>query len=225
MGEVGCMTEINNYYEGKKGYGISKRRLSAILFLLGDIKDKKIIDIGCGNGYLGKVLKEKKAVVHGCDISNDAVNQAEKELDKAFQFDVSSNNFKKIEKKYDIIINTELIEHLLQPEKFLENLKKILKPDGFIVLTTPNFLMWSNRIKMFFGKFEYRETGFWDRGHIHFFTYYSLKKTLKNLGYKIVEEKNIPYRCPKILAKIIPGLFVFQMVFKIELEKNESENK
>jgi 2-polyprenyl-3-methyl-5-hydroxy-6-metoxy-1,4-benzoquinol methylase len=213
------MSEFNNHYEGKEGYGVSKRRLSAILFLLGNIKNKKIIDIGCGNGYLGKALKEKKAIVHGCDISNDAVSQAKKELDRAFQFDASSNNFEEIEEKYDIIISTELIEHLLEPEKFLENLKKILKPDGFIVLTTPNFLMWSNRIKMFLGKFEYRETGFWDRGHIHFFTYYSLKKVLKNLGYKIVEENNIPYRCPKLLAKIFPGFFVFQMVFKIEVEK------
>jgi 2-polyprenyl-3-methyl-5-hydroxy-6-metoxy-1,4-benzoquinol methylase len=76
---------------------------------------------------------------------------------------------------FDVVILSEVIEHLFFPEKLIEKLKKFMKPDSFVVITTPNFLVFSNRIKMLFGKFEYAETGFFDRGHIHFFTRESSK--------------------------------------------------
>ena len=206
----------SNHYEKRSDYGISKERLNAILFLAGDVNGKKIAEFGCGNGFLLGELKKKGSITHGYDVSNTAVANANETSDKAIVFDVEKDDFSKIEDKYDLVIASELIEHLFYPEKFFENVKKILNPKGEVIITTPNFLMWSNRIKMFLGKFEYRETGFWDRGHIHFFTYYSLKKMLNENGYQILAEKNIPYRCPPIFAKIIPGVFIFQMVFKLK---------
>ena len=53
---------FKEHYNAKSGYGISRRRLNAIISLFNDWNGKLVLDIGCGNGHLGKVLKTKGAV-------------------------------------------------------------------------------------------------------------------------------------------------------------------
>ena len=206
------------HYDRKSGYGISKNRLKNITSLAGDVAGKTVLDIGCGNGFLGEHFKSLGAEkVDGCDLSHEAISKAEKVLNFAVECDVETQSLQDVlnGNKYDIVVATELIEHLFTPEDFLENVRSILKPDGVLILTTPNFLVWTNRIKMLFGEFEYTDTGFLDRGHIHFFTYSSLKKVLYKKGYLIEGEENIYHpKVPMFIAKCLPKLSVFQMVFK-----------
>lgn len=212
-----------SYYDTKKGYGISKRRLTHITSMIGDLNGKSVLDIGCGNGFLGNHLKSLGAdTVDGCDLSRDAVSEAVEVLDMAVECDIETDDLSKIlnGRKYDVIIATEFIEHLFKPGEFLEKVKSVLNPDGVLILTTPNFLMWTNRIRMFFGQFEYTKTGFLDEGHIHFFTYRSLGKMLQEHGYEIKDENNIYHpKIPVFIAKYIPNLSVFQMVFKCTQSK------
>lgn len=206
------------YYDTKSGYGISKRRLSSITNLIGDLKDKDVLDIGCGNGFLGNHFKSLGAKsADGCDISKEAVKKATEVLDFVVECDLEVDDFseKFLGKKYDVIVATELIEHLFKPDIFVEKIKPLLKENGVLILTTPNFLVWTNRLRMLFGQFEYTKTGFLDEGHIHFFTYTSLKKMLKENGYQVVDENNIYHpKIPSFIARYIPKLSVFQMVFK-----------
>ncbi|OHA78499.1 MAG: hypothetical protein A2V96_02645 [Candidatus Yonathbacteria bacterium RBG_16_43_6] len=212
------MNSIAGYYNNKEQYSPSGERVRRVVQILGnDIKGKKILDIGCGNGTMGKALKEKGAIVFGTDISRNAVEKAAHVLDKAFVLDVDGGDLSVIDSDYDAIIVSEVIEHLFESKKFLLNVKSRMKKDSVLILTTPNFLMWTNRIKMFFGKFEYTETGFLDEGHIHFFTYDSLKKLLSLTGFKIEKENHIIH--PKIPHKIgilRPNLFAFQLIIKVK---------
>ena len=85
-----------------------------------------------------------------------------------------------------------------------------------LIITTPNFLMWSNRIKMLFGKFEYTKTGFMDEGHIHFFTHNSLKKAVKKIDMRVEAVNNIIHpKIPSLIGKLNYNLFSFQVIFKI----------
>ena len=188
-----------------------------VIELAGDLKDKKVLDIGCGNGRLGQELKKCGAIVHGCDISESALEKAKKVLDKAVYLDVESIDWAEIDNDYDLIIVSELIEHLFRPSVFLDKIKKYLTSDGELIITTPNFLMWTLRLRMFFGQFEYHKTGFWDEGHVHFYTYNSLKKELSANGFYVTKENHIYHpKVPCLIARLRPQLFAYQMIVKVK---------
>ncbi len=155
--------------------------------------------------------------VVGVDISEKAINEAKKVLDNALILDVQEDNLPFPENYFDIIILTETLEHLFLPEKAIEQSKRVLKNDGFIIVTTPNFLVLSNRIKMLFGHFKYTDSGFLDKGHIHFFTYKELLSFLNQEGLKIVMENHLVcFRFPEFFIRVSPSLFAFQFVVKAQ---------
>jgi 2-polyprenyl-3-methyl-5-hydroxy-6-metoxy-1,4-benzoquinol methylase len=200
---------------------ISRQRKQAILTLV-DRRNSLILDIGCGSGFLGEFLKkETGAIVYGVDISHKDVKLAKERVDKAFVFDIEDMNQEwpdEIkEKRYNYIIISEVLEHLLYPEILLDRIKGLINKDSEIIITVPNILFWKNRLKIFFGKFEYSYEGLMDRGHIHFFSWKSLKKTVKDGGYKIIKESHhIPTRVFKKIGKKLPGLFAYQFIIKIK---------
>lgn len=215
------MNIFQKHYNKKTDYGISSTRKRKIMEIIGDVKGKKVLDIGCGSGLLGAELKKKEASeVVGVDISEPAINKARQVLDRAIIADAQSEKLDLEEKYFDRIIIAETLEHVLYPENVINEAKRLLKDNGSIIISTPNFLIFSNRIRMLFGQFEYTEDGFLDRGHIHFFTLLSLKKLLNNNNLKIVKENHtIHDRFPEWFGKLFPGLFSFQMV--VEVRKNE----
>lgn len=210
--------EVQDYYNQKTNYGPSKLRIRKISELLGsNLSGKKILDIGCGRGQLGSCLKDKGATVHGCDVAPNAVMEAQKVLDQAWVFNVESGDYSSFDKDYDIIIATELIEHLFHPDEFLENAHSMMDDSARLIITTPNFLVWTNRIRMLCGQFEYQADGFWDEGHIHFFTYKTFCASVKKAGLAIEAENHIMHRfIPDQIGRIIPNLFIFQIVARLK---------
>src|SRR5687767_3148223 len=100
--------------------------------------DKTIADAGCGTGHLLYFLKEQvefeKAT--GFDFSPEAIKMA-KELFPSFEFyvfDIYSGQ----DQKFDIVLCTEVLEHLLHPDLALSNLLSMLNPDGSLFITVPN---------------------------------------------------------------------------------------
>lgn len=103
------------------------------------LKNKKnlnILDIGCGHGYLTYAMKEMGNNVKGIDISKNAIDSAKSNFGNYY----SNCNLKnhQAEKKYNLIVATELIEHLLDPFEFIQDCLNLLTPEGTIILTTPN---------------------------------------------------------------------------------------
>jgi len=100
------------------------------------VPDSKILEIGSGFGYLTYALNESNYDCTGIDLSAEAVNFANAEFGTFFSnLDVMTLME---DKKYDCIVATEVIEHLLDPSEFVKKLKTLVKPDGCIILTTPN---------------------------------------------------------------------------------------
>lgn len=217
------MNIIQEYYNQQDffEFGIGKTRKEKLLEILkGEIKGKRILDVGCETGILGGLLKEKDNYVIGVDIAPRSIEMANKVLDKALVLDVENQEFPFPKNYFDTIIISEVIPGMFLPEKLLSKLKELLKEQGSLVITATNFLVFTNRIKMLLGKFEYQTTGLFDRGVIHFFTYNSLKKLLKETGFKIVQENHVIHpRIPQWLqwlARRFPNLFIFQTVVKVK---------
>lgn len=101
-------------------------------------KQWKILEIGSGLGYLTYALRQAKYDIVGLDISKEAVDRANKHFGDYF---VHANLFDYVVQKpksYDVVILTEVIEHVENPFEFIEAIFKLLKPDGKMVMTTPN---------------------------------------------------------------------------------------
>lgn len=217
------MNIVQDYYNTKTSdYSPSKKRIRKIIELIGqNLHGKKILEFGCGNGILGKKLRDLGAVVTGCDISGEYEQITKENLDNFFIFDVENGDYSIFKKEYDFIIASELIEHLFSTERFSLKVKEnIMDNHSRLILTTPNFLVWTNRIKMLMGKFYYKKSGFFDESHIHFFTYNSLKQLVGDLGYKIEAENHIIHpKIPEFIGKFIPNFSAYQIFFKLKLKK------
>lgn len=104
---------------------------------------KKILDVACGEGY-GSYLLSKwgAASVHGVDISEIAINNAKSNFSSEGISFLCKNveNMQNVfeSKSFDMIVSFETIEHLQNPVSFLNELKRLIKPDGIIIISCPN---------------------------------------------------------------------------------------
>ncbi len=103
-------------------------------------KDAKILDVGCGNGNMSLALGAKGCEVLGIDISPEAIDYAqERNTYSNVSFAVKDvNTLVANGKKYDAIVCSEVLEHLPHPEKLLQEIRKLLTPNGVLVVTVPN---------------------------------------------------------------------------------------
>ena len=153
------------------------------------------------------------------DISATLIGEAKRFYDEVHVLDIENDPIPESVQKhsFDFVVAAEFIEHLFDQEKFLEKVKEMLAPGGKFILTTPNFLVWNNRIKMLLGRFGIKEV-FNDKSHIHLLSYTGLHEKLKGAGFTIVKENNIWY--PNWLEKIhgiLPaGIFVYQTIIKLQ---------
>lgn len=149
--EVNDFYNSENYYQSKeKGYanydeleeGLKSTYSQLVKGLhkeyAFDIKDKKVLDVGCAYGYFLDVAKELGASeLTGTDLSKDS---AVKMKEKGYVFyhgpfeniDLGSNT-------YDLIFMGDVFEHLMDPFAVLEKIKKVLNPGGLVLITTVDF--------------------------------------------------------------------------------------
>lgn len=98
----------------------------------------KILEVGCGHGYLTYALNNSGFDATGLDVSSKAIESAKSNFgDKFICADLTSYVLSSNE-KYDLVIATEVIEHVNEPVQFIENCLNLLKPGGKILITTPS---------------------------------------------------------------------------------------
>lgn len=105
------------------------------------IKNKnklKILEVGCGYGYLSYALHKAGHKVTAIDIATGAINFAKQNFGDYFHKTNLKEFSQQITEKYDLIIATEVIEHLEDPNDFIATSAKLLTPKGCILLTTPD---------------------------------------------------------------------------------------
>lgn len=167
------------------------------------IKDKSIVlDIGCGSGYIGALLKDKKCEVYGIDVDSKALDIAESKncYKEVFNFsitEINDDNYKKFfDKKieFDYIIFADVLEHVVNPGEIIFELSKKLKKDGEILISLPNIAHMDITRGLINRTFNYNKIGLLDNTHLRFFTQGSF--------YDMIESINEVYET-KFNAKII----------------------
>lgn len=122
----------------------SSIHLGRYLFAKQYCKNKRVLDIACGEGYGSFAMAEHWGAkeVFGVDISHEAISQARDTFQtKNVHYETLNavTDEDRFEKGFfDLIVSFETIEHLSNPEVYLGNLRKWIKPDGIIIISCPN---------------------------------------------------------------------------------------
>ncbi|MES1223188.1 MAG: methyltransferase domain-containing protein, partial [Bacteroidota bacterium] len=113
------------------------------------VKGKVVLDIACGEGYGSAILSANADKVFGIDIDANTINHAKKKYDKDnIEFLCgSADNIPLADNLIDVIISYETIEHLDEEaqKNFLADVKRVLKKDGILVISTPDKANYTDR--------------------------------------------------------------------------------
>lgn len=171
-------------------------------------KSNDVLDVGSGVGTVDLYLASKGKKVTGIEISQRALDVAVKSsklfgLEKNIQFKRMDFFKSKISKKYNFVICSEVLEHLADDRKALAKIRKMLKPGGTFMMTTPS----KNAPLNFFGSIEPFDKR---SGHLRRYTLESAKKLLKEFGFKPIYGQ----KCEGIIRN---ALYVYRWDFVIRV--------
>jgi len=182
-------------------------QLNTLINLIDKSKNKFILDLGCGNGYLVNYLIKLGYNAYGTDASEKGIIIArEINADRFFVQDLSSDKLPAQLQSipFDTIISTEVIEHLYNPEAFINFCKQQLIPGGEIIITTPYHGYLKNLMLSIFNKWDSHMDPFWLGGHIKLWSKKTLTKILTNAGFTVVAFKGcgrFPYFWKSMVIK------------------------
>lgn len=154
-----------------------RKKLTRAGQLLG--KKGKLLDIGCALGLFLEIAKADGWDVLGLDISSYAVKEVRKRGIKAVNCDLFNAKLKK--NSFDLVTIFQTIEHDSNPVRLLREIKRILKPGGVLIITTPNAKGLPSQL---LGK---RWHGWRRRSHLFWLDKNNLKLALDTVGLKIIE--------------------------------------
>lgn len=132
-----------------------------------------VLDVGCGSGVHGAELKRIFGHrIVGVDLSESSIRKAQARLEEAYIADVTQPELYPFfpNRKFDLIVFSDVLEHLNDPLDVLMRHYQLLAPGGRVLISLPNIAIWNVRLELLAGRFEYQDTGTLDRTHVRFFT-------------------------------------------------------
>ncbi len=160
---------------------------------------QRVLDVGCGAGFLAEALAVRGNNVTGVDVRKaEGVDQR---VETFLQVDLDRDPIPTDGAPYDFVMLADVLEHLRDPARFLAQCRELLADDGRIIVSVPNVAHWSVRGALLFGRFFYTARGILDRTHLRFFTFASIRDELETAGFVI--DRVVPTSPP--FQEIFPG--------------------
>ena len=152
-----------------------------------------VLDMGCGNGSFLSLYRDRGWSLYGTDFSPTGIEIARSSYPE-IEFilgdaQTSADDLLDQIGPVDLVISTEVIEHLYDPKAFLLTAYNMLKPGGVLVVTTPYHGYLKNLVMALTGQMDKHYTVLWDHGHIKFWSAKTLGKAIADTGFELVEFK------------------------------------
>ena len=184
-----------------------------LLDMLRDDRRKRILDIGCGDGEIASLLIQNGFDVMGVDGSPTGIEQAnQRHRGRFFVHDILHDELpaELADQPFDIVISTEVIEHLYAPRDYMRLVRKTLEPKrGEVIISTPYHGYLKNIALAMANKMDRHYMPLWDGGHIKFWSRRTLTWLLDEFGFTITEFRGagrLPYlwKSMVVRAKLTP---------------------
>lgn len=147
---------------------------------------KTILDAGCGNGELCGLLAKSGFDVMGVDADRKGIEIASKRFPST-RFEISLFTDMPPRTGFDLVVSTEVVEHLYSPHELIHFAFKALKPGGVFAITTPYHGYLKNLMLSLTDHWDKHHTANWHGGHIKFWSRKTLTTLLENGGFTIID--------------------------------------
>lgn len=169
-----------------------------ILEVCREVAAKRVLDLGCGNGALCGDLAAAGLDVTGCDPSEDGIGFARRAHPQLpfHVLGVEDEPGNLGAAAFDVVVSTEVVEHLFLPRALPRFAARVLKPGGHLIVTTPYHGYLKNLALAVSGKLDAHFTALWDGGHIKFWSRETLSQLLTEEGFcvaRFIGAGRIPY--------------------------------
>jgi len=147
----------------------------------------KVLDFGCGRGDFAYMLSKNCDSVYGIDCSDIVISKAKNDYSGIdFQILLENDKMPYDDQFFDSVIMIDVLEHILDTETLLEEISRILKPEGHLLITTSQL----TSLKLFGIALISLDKYFYPTSpHIRYFTRNSLADLLNKKGFKTIHYK------------------------------------
>ena len=164
---------------------------SLMLALCGEGGGRRLLDVGCGPGYLSRLLAERGFEVTGVErtppeeMGGARLRFLAADLDEGLPEDLG---------RYDAVVCGDVLEHLKDPGRLLRAIGGVLAPGGRLIASLPNSGNLYFRLTVLMGRFPQHERGLFDRTHLHFYVWDGWVELFRENGFEIerVQPSGIP---------------------------------
>jgi len=173
----------------------SCRKLERATLIKKALLGKKVLDVGCGVGRLAKMLSDQGREVYGIDVETSFLKKAPVSI-RGQLVRGSGQNLPFISNVFDTVVMEEVIEHLQHPSVAVQECHRVLKPEGHLILSTPNARVYYAIRFLLHYNFPY--------DHVREYTLAELRSLLMGTFKNVCIEGLNPY-LPKFLCRSFPG--------------------
>ena len=146
--------------------------------------EKRLFDLGCGNGSIGASVSRNGWDVTGVDVSSDGISYAnrvhpELKLEIGSAYDDLAGRYG----TFPVVVSLEVVEHLYDPRTYARVIFDLLEPGGTAIVSTPYHGYLKNLVLAASGKMDAHFHALWDHGHIKFWSMPTLSQLLTEAGF------------------------------------------
>ena len=160
-----------------------------LLDWIDDEKPHDVLEVGTATGFLSAEMTSRGCRVTGIEQDEKMAEVASSHCDRMIVGDVETLDFSELG-QFDAVILGDVVEHLRQPQEFLQKMVKVLKPGGKVLMSLPNVANIWMRLNLLFGRFNYSRVGILDESHLRFFTLQSSQKMAHDCGSGSLEYRS-----------------------------------
>ncbi|CAN5544485.1 hypothetical protein BH10ACT2_BH10ACT2_23590 [soil metagenome] len=201
-----------------------------ILQMLQGRPPMRVLDVGCGPGWLAKALTEAGHTVVGVDIAE--ADGAASRMSRFLVADLAHGLPDEVGGDFDLVIAADIVEHLADPASLLRDMAARVRPQGSLVISVPNIGHWYPRFRIAAGRFDYDQRGVLDATHLRFFTRRRFLRMAEEAGLERVAHRHtgLPLdalgvgdsrvisgtvgRLDRLLVRGWPTMFAYQFVYE-----------
>lgn len=165
--------------------------------------DRRIFDLGCGNGSISAHVSSQGYEVTGVDPSIEGIAQAKRAYPKLrLEAGSAYDRLEEIFGTFPLVYSLEVVEHVYAPRDYARTLAALVQPGGTAIISTPYHGYAKNLALALSGAMDRHFTALWDHGHIKFLSVNTLSQLLQEAGLEVIEVRRIG-RIPPLAKSMI----------------------
>lgn len=219
-GGTECNINLNDILSSiKSRTGVSETdRLEAKIIKNQVRRGNKVLDIGCAEGPFADLISKNNYIVGLDQCPKRLFLNEETAAGKGYSLLVihSNDRLPFPDGEFDVTLSTEVIEHVLDTKNFVGKIRRVLKENGKLILSTPNVASWKNRLSILLGDGRFIKSNIRypeQKLHIRFFSFFSLRKFLEESGFRIIQEFGVGFTYSRLDYWLV-GSKIFNKIFR-----------